>query len=104
LTDQAPAGDDWAHEIKYDGYRILSRVKDHAAQLLLRNNHDWTGRLHTIADAVAALPVSTSWLDGEVVAIMRDGSISFQALQNAFGTRSDTLLGGGSDQLGGGEI
>ena len=92
LTDQAPMGDDWAHEIKYDGYRILARVKDHSAQLLSRNHHDWTGRLQPLAEAVAALPVTNAWLDGEVVAIMRDGSISFQALQNAFDTRSHTNL------------
>lgn len=92
LTDQAPEGDDWVHELKYDGYRILARVSNHAAQLLSRNNHDWTGRLQRIADAVAELPVNTAWLDGEVVAILHDGSISFQALQNAFDTRSDTNL------------
>ena len=92
LSDQAPMGDDWIHEIKYDGYRILARVENHSAQLLSRNNRDWTGRLQRIADAVAALPVNNSWLDGEVVAIMRDGSISFQALQNAFDTRSETNL------------
>ena len=27
--------------MKYDGYRILSRVKNHSATLFTRNNHDW---------------------------------------------------------------
>lgn len=91
-ADEAPVGDEWVHELKYDGYRILCRVKNGAATLVTRNDHDWTTKLQRIADAAAALPVKNAWLDGEVVALMPDGSISFQALQNAFDTRSETNL------------
>ncbi len=80
------------HELKYDGYRILCRVKNESATLVTRNDHDWTTKLQRIAEAAAALPVKNAWLDGEVVALMPDGSISFQALQNAFDTRSETNL------------
>ena len=92
LADEAPVGDEWVHELKYDGYRILCRVKNRSATLVTRNDHDWTTKLQRIADAAAALPVKNAWLDGEVVALMPDGSISFQALQNAFDTRSETNL------------
>ena len=71
---------------------ILCRVKNRSATLVTRNDHDWTTKLQRIAEAAAALPVKTAWLDGEVVALMPDGSISFQALQNAFDTRSETNL------------
>jgi bifunctional non-homologous end joining protein LigD len=27
LVDQAPAGDDWLHEVKFDGYRIVAAVQ-----------------------------------------------------------------------------
>ena len=92
LTDKAPVGEKWVHELKYDGYRILCRVKHESAKLITRNDHDWTTKLQRIAETAAALPVKTAWLDGEVVALRPDGSISFQALQNAFDTRSETNL------------
>jgi bifunctional non-homologous end joining protein LigD len=92
LTDKAPVGEKWVHELKYDGYRILCRVKHESAKLVTRNDHDWTTKLQRIAEAAAALPVKTAWLDGEVVALRPDGSISFQALQNAFDTQSETNL------------
>ena len=92
LVAAAPVGDEWVHELKYDGYRILCRVKDGSAKLVTRNNHDWTIKLQRIAEAAAALPVKNAWLDGEVVALKPDGSISFQALQNAFDTRTETNL------------
>jgi len=92
LVDEAPTGDEWVHELKYDGYRILSRVKNKSAQLVTRNGNDWTSKLQRIAETVSALPVKNAWLDGEVVALMPDGTISFQALQNAFDTRSETNL------------
>ncbi len=60
--------------------------------LVTRNGHDWTTKLQRIAEAAAVLPVKNAWLDGEVVALMPDGSLSFQALQNAFDTRSETSL------------
>jgi len=92
LADDAPVGDEWVHERKYDGYRILCRVKSRSATLVTRNDHDWTNKLQRIAEAAAALPVKNAWLDGEVVALMPDGGLSFQALQNAFDTRSETSL------------
>ncbi|RPH78508.1 MAG: DNA ligase D, partial [Nitrospiraceae bacterium] len=92
LADEAPVGEEWVHELKYDGYRILCRVKNGSAKLVTRNDHDWTAKLYGIAKAAAALPVKNAWLDGEVVALMPDGTISFQGLQNAFDTGSETNL------------
>lgn len=92
LVEQIPTGEGWVHELKYDGYRILCRVKDGAATLFTRNGHDWTSKLHRIAETIAALSVKNAWLDGEVVALKPDGRISFQTLQNAFDARSDSDL------------
>ena len=92
LADEAPVGEEWVHELKYDGYRILCRVKNGSVKCVTRTGRDWTSKLQRIADAAAVLPVKTAWLDGEVVALRPDGSISFQNLQNAFDTRSETNL------------
>jgi bifunctional non-homologous end joining protein LigD len=92
LVTASPEGEEWVHELKYDGYRILCRLKAGEARLLTRNGNDWTAKLPHIAEAASKLPVKTAWLDGEVVALLPDGHISFQALQNAFDAHSDSNL------------
>src|SRR5262245_36470419 len=44
LVDAVPEGEGWLHEIKFDGYRLIARVKDGAARLWSRNRIDWTAR------------------------------------------------------------
>jgi bifunctional non-homologous end joining protein LigD len=83
LWKDPPTGANWIHEIKYDGYRMLCRVADGAAQMISRNHKDWTANFPALARAAARLPVKTAWLDGEVVALDAKGRSSFQALQNA---------------------
>ena len=36
LVDAAPEGDQWLHEIKFDGYRIHARLDRGAVKLLTR--------------------------------------------------------------------
>jgi bifunctional non-homologous end joining protein LigD len=37
-----PAGRDWLHEIKHDGYRLVVQRDNKRVRLLTRNGHDWT--------------------------------------------------------------
>ncbi|PRA27495.1 DNA ligase D [Pseudomonas poae] len=83
LVDRAPDGN-WQYEIKFDGYRMLARVRDGEVRLFTRNGHDWTERLPRQVKALQALKLKDSWLDGEVVSLNDDGLPDFQALQNAF--------------------
>jgi bifunctional non-homologous end joining protein LigD len=85
LVDSVPEGDEWLHEQKFDGYRILARCEGRRVTLLSRRWKDWTAAFPSVAAAVAALPVRSAILDGEVAVVMPDGRTSFQALQNAFG-------------------
>jgi len=87
LVTDAPAGDDWLHELKFDGYRILGRVQDGRARLISRNGNDWTDNFPSLAAALEALPVSQALIDGEVAVLLPDGTTSFQALQNALSKR-----------------
>jgi bifunctional non-homologous end joining protein LigD len=75
-----PAGAQWVHEIKLDGYRLQARLEDGEARLITRNNLDWTARFPRIAKAVAALDADTVLLDGEVVVLREDGTTSFSEL------------------------
>lgn len=83
LVDRAPEGD-WRYEIKFDGYRMLARIRDGEVRLFTRNGHDWTERMPRQAKALQALKLKDSWLDGEMVSLNGDGLPDFQALQNAF--------------------
>jgi len=82
LVDEAPAGEGWLHEIKFDGYRMLCRVADAKCRIYSRNGKEWTEPFATIADAVARLPVESAWIDGEIVVLDARGHTSFQSLQN----------------------
>jgi bifunctional non-homologous end joining protein LigD len=87
LVERAPEDDArWLFEAKYDGFRMLARVKDGKARFFTRNAKEWTAKLAPQAEAVAGLPVAQAWFDGEVVVFDERGVSSFQALQNAFGT------------------
>lgn len=79
-----PEGAGWLHELKLDGYRIQARKDGGKVALLTRKGLDWTDRMPSIAAAVAALPVESCTLDGEVVVLAEDGTTSFADLQAAF--------------------
>ncbi len=92
LVDRAPEGEDWIHEIKYDGYRILSIISKGRVRMLSRRGNDWTANFPALAAALARLPVERALLDGEVVARSADGGIRFHELQKE-------LHGGGKSGL-----
>ena len=81
-AQEPPEGGDWLHEIKYDGYRIAARVDD-GVLLFSRNGLDWTHRFPAVAEALAGLPASGTWLDGEAVVFDERGVSDFGALQRA---------------------
>ena len=83
LIEEAPAGRDWLHEIKYDGYRMHARLDNGRIQLLTRTGLDWSHRYRYTIDALKALPVKTAYIDGELCALRKDGVSSFSRLQAA---------------------
>ncbi len=89
LVDQPPAGDDWLSEIKFDGYRLLAWKTGEKVRLVTRNGLDWTDRLPAVAHAVAQLGVDRAVLDGELVALRKDGVSHFADLQAALSAGRD---------------
>src|SRR5215470_16467563 len=83
LVDEAPEGDQWLHEIKYDGYRMHARLDRGAVKLLTRTGLDWTHKYPAIAEAVASLPARQAYLDGELCGVGADGIASFNIVQLA---------------------
>jgi bifunctional non-homologous end joining protein LigD len=83
LVAQPPEGDEWLHEMKFDGYRILARLDGGRVRLTSRGGHDWTERFPDIAAALKELPLRRALFDGEATVVLADGTTSFSALQNA---------------------
>jgi len=85
LVAQVPEGDDWLHEIKYDGYRMVCRIDKEGTgvRFFTRKGIDFTDRLPTLRRAVARLPVRQAWIDGEIVVFTAGGRSDFHSLQDA---------------------
>src|SRR4029077_9692086 len=49
LVRKVPEGDKWLHELKFDGYRIISMIEDGKVRLMTRRGNDWTHKFPTIA-------------------------------------------------------
>lgn len=75
-----PTGDDWLHEVKWDGYRMLATVARGKVRLWSRNAIEWTHKLPELVKAIASLKLKSAQLDGEMI-VLRDGRDDFNALQ-----------------------
>jgi bifunctional non-homologous end joining protein LigD len=80
-ADKPPAGAEWLHEIKHDGFRMLVRRDGAGVRLFTRNGHDWTGRFPLITRAALALRATSCLIDGEAVACDDDGLPVFDQLR-----------------------
>jgi bifunctional non-homologous end joining protein LigD len=80
-VSNSPPGDEWLHEIKYDGYRILAWRQAGKVELISRNGLDWTAKFPEIAKAVEDYVPDNTTIDGEVVVMSDDGVSNFGALQ-----------------------
>lgn len=83
LVKEAPKGDEWLHELKFDGYRLLCHVQRGHVRLWTRNQKDWTEKFPGVVKALKTLRVQSAILDAEVVAMDSSGRSSFQMLQQA---------------------
>ncbi|MET3665884.1 non-homologous end-joining DNA ligase [Caulobacter sp. 1776] len=86
LVSEPPAGDNWIHEIKFDGYRQQIRVEHGRATIWSRNGNDFTDQLRALEAMAGELPDCI--LDGELVALGPKGEPSFSALRSALARRA----------------
>lgn len=92
LVTEASSGDEWAHELKFDGYRMHARLDRGDVRLLTRTGLDWTGKYSALAAALRKLPVRQAYLDGELCGLRTDGVTSFALIQNAADRRGGADL------------
>lgn len=92
LVEQPPKGDQWLHEVKWDGYRLLTCIAKGKVQLWSRNENPWNERAPDTCLAMEALGLDAARFDGELIALDEQGRSDFGLLQK-------TLSGEASAEL-----
>ena len=77
-----PAGPDWIHEIKHDGYRLTVHREGKRVRLFTRNGHDWSDRYPLIVEAALRVRIGSFVLDGEAVLLGVHGRSDFDGLNS----------------------
>jgi bifunctional non-homologous end joining protein LigD len=83
LLDEIPSGNDWIYEIKFDGIRGLALKNGDDVELYSRLKNKMSHRFTDIAEAIKSCKCKSAILDGEVVALEKNGRSSFQLLQTS---------------------
>jgi bifunctional non-homologous end joining protein LigD len=85
LVDGPPERpEEWIFEIKFDGYRMLTRVQGKDVRLVTRNGNDWTDKLRPLQEEIRRMKLPDGWYDGEIVVHDEYGKPDFNLLQLAF--------------------
>lgn len=93
LRDKVPSGNNWIHEIKFDGYRLQLHKKENDIRCFTRRGHNWTKRFSPLVEAAWHLPATQLILDGEVIVPTETGHSDFGALEKDLGSgRSDRFV------------
>jgi bifunctional non-homologous end joining protein LigD len=86
LETHVPRGEEWTHEVKFDGFRALAYVRGGECKLVSRNDNDLTGRFPEVAKAIVkAVKSPHAVVDGEICRIDPTGKTSFSELQQGTG-------------------
>ena len=92
LVGQPPEGDDWIHEIKWDGYRTELLVANRTARAFTRRGFDWSNRYRPIVEAAAALHVKSAIIDGEIVVLDDKGVSNIGLLRSAMRLQPERMI------------
>ncbi len=92
LVDEAPEGDAWVHEIKYDGYRTQLVLAGQDSRAYTRNGYDWTDRYGIVVAAARALQCRSAVIDGEMCMQNAIGVTDFKALRSAIRRSPERLM------------
>jgi bifunctional non-homologous end joining protein LigD len=83
LTAEPFDDDGWLFEVKWDGHRCLANLGT-ATRLTSRTTRDMTGQFPELIDLHRQLAARNAVVDGEIVALDRDGRPSFERMQDRF--------------------
>jgi bifunctional non-homologous end joining protein LigD len=81
LADAPPTDNNWMHEIKHDGFRILAKWNAGHVRLFTRNGFDFALRFPRIVEAIESLPARSCYIDGEAIVVDASGLSVFDLLR-----------------------
>jgi ATP-dependent DNA ligase len=79
---RVPAGPDWLHEIKHDGYSLIVQRNGGRLRLFTRNGYDWSDRYPLIVEAALRNRSTSFVIDGQAVLLGVDGISDFNGLHS----------------------
>ncbi|MBK9334654.1 MAG: DNA ligase D [Ignavibacteria bacterium] len=90
LTDKVFDDKEWIYEIKYDGYRSITKIENGKAEMVSRNGHSFNEMYKPLVKELEKIKDEVI-LDGEVVIENKKGIPDFQMLQNYTAAKKGTL-------------
>ena len=88
-----PVGDDWAFEVKWDGYRTIVHIADGTVRLQSTAGHDVTARWPEFAGLAESVNAAAVILDSELVVFDDEGRPRFELVQNSgVGSKRQAVL------------
>lgn len=92
LVKGAPDGDEWLHEVKFDGYRMICHVDPQQVRFQARNKLDWTARLSELTASVRRPKLRQAIFDGEIVVFDEKGISRLERLHDALREAPDKIV------------
>ena len=91
LVEKPPEGEDWIHEVKFDGYRSQLVIDEDGTRIYTRNGHDWTAKYRDLVKEAASLGAESAIVDGEIIVLNDKGLSDFAELRKAITRRQHDL-------------
>ncbi|UVK45690.1 ATP-dependent DNA ligase [Mesorhizobium sp. AR07] len=91
LVEQPPEGDDWIHEVKFDGYRSQIIIDEDGTRVHTRNGLDWSAKYRDLVKEAASLGAESAIVDGEIIVLNAAGLSDFAELRKAITSRQQDL-------------
>lgn len=88
VTSTVPIGDEWSHEVKWDGMRALAFVSSWGVRVISRNGND----ISPAWPELAVAPPSPMVIDGEIIGLNERGVPDFRMLAERLHVRNSTTV------------
>ncbi|SDJ08762.1 DNA ligase D [Salimicrobium halophilum] len=94
LVNEAPQGEEWVYEVKYDGFRALLEWSEQRVRLMSRNGKDLSDRFPEITSLaeISPPPSEPVTLDGELVILNTPYQSNFPLLQQRGRLRNEKKI------------
>lgn len=99
LVDDPFSNPEWIFETKWDGFRSVCFVRKGESQFVSRNQIDMTPQYPELTGVAKRIDAKEAILDGEIVALDKDGMPRFQLLQPRVGRKSGLAALRGQGQI-----